>query len=273
MANQINVTEDFVYQARTNTHNTRVVADGGTVNRLRDLDTTILVEDFISQYANLSCRYSASFGQKNTAGAIDKIYDCSTNNRDLTATAGARPTYNATGRMNKASIDFDGINDLLTSPSFAFASATNSLSICMWINVPAFTSGTPTIFNASPQGNVNGYIWVYRSSATALIIQYRSASANLSITSSIFTGGLFDNTWFHLAITIDYTAAQLKVYRNGILFSTNALTTPVFPSDNHVKCFGGYNGGGNPLTGSLDDMRIYNSLLSLNDVQRMRLEM
>jgi hypothetical protein len=73
----------------------------------------------------------------------------------------------------------------------------------------------------------------------------------------------------HIAIVCDYANKSLKVYRNGVQFSTtrNLIGTPVFPSTNRIKRIGAYNTNDEKITdGSLDEVRIYNRGLSADEV-------
>ena len=61
----------------------------------------------------------------------------------------------------------------------------------------------------------------------------------------------------------------LKAYRNGVQFSTvQNITTPVFPITNMSKYIGNYNTQTtHSLTdGSLDEVRIYNRGLSVDEI-------
>lgn len=268
MANQVNIAQPFSYQTETNTHNTRVLSDSGTIDRLRDLDQNIVNQKQISQFTNLVMGVCASTGYKLTTGLFDKLYDYSGNNRDVTNTLTARPTYNATGRFNKASVDFDGTNDTVLSSAFALP-ATNAFSIACWVySVPQATAGIFSIPTSS--GN---YFRVYRLTSTtaSLRIQYLSSSTGLNVnldSPSMFSS--VDNTWFHLAITVDCTANQIKWYKNGVLLLTS--TAPVtFPADSTSKYWGSI-AASQFWNGKLDCMRLYSSVLSLADVQRIMIE-
>lgn len=271
MPNQVNIGQSFTYQAETITHETRVLADGGVISRKRDLDQNIVNQKQITQFNNLQLGFCASGGYKLTGLVYDKLYDYSGNNRDVTSSTTVRPTYNATGRFNRPSVEFDGVNDNLSSSAFSFP-ATNQISFCAWVK--ASTGAVKTIFNSSLQSNATGFFWLYRS-GNSLIFQYRSTTSggsNIAVTAGLFTTTIYDDVWVHISVTVDFTGNQVKFYRNGFLFQTSTLTTPVFPSDNTIKYFGSYNNGANYFIGSLDCVRIYSTILSLTDVQRILVE-
>jgi hypothetical protein len=67
----------------------------------------------------------------------------------------------------------------------------------------------------------------------------------------------------------DYNNKTIKAYRNGVQFGTTlTLTgTPQFPSVNRVKYIGSYDTTQYKLTdGSLDEIRIYNRGLSVEEI-------
>ena len=74
----------------------------------------------------------------------------------------------------------------------------------------------------------------------------------------------------HITAVCDYTNKTLKVYRNGVQFSTtqNITGTPLFPLTNRVKYIGSYNSsaGNGIIDGSIDEVRIYNRGLSADEV-------
>ena len=272
MSNQVNIFSDFVYQAETLTHEIRVLADSGTIDRLRDLDTNITNQKLISQYSNLQIGCGTSFGYKLTTGLVDKAYDYSGNNRDLTASGTARPTYNATGRTNKGSFTFDGTTDYLNSISLVMPN-TGTVSFCSWVKCST-VANIQTLYNDLIQDASTGYFWLYRNTSTNnLIFRYATgaSAATISFTNFWGTSGTtpLDNVWVHIAVVVNYTGNTISAYRNGILFSTQSLTTSIPPTLSGVKYFGNYQGVSHFLNGSMDDMRVYSSLLSASDAGRI----
>jgi hypothetical protein len=71
--------------------------------------------------------------------------------------------------------------------------------------------------------------------------------------------------WQHIGITMDYDAKVMRTYRNGSLDATSsALGTGTAPTSNTVSALltiGDANGSNN-INGYLDDVRVYNTLLS-----------
>ncbi|MBP9849776.1 MAG: VCBS repeat-containing protein [Flavobacterium sp.] len=64
------------------------------------------------------------------------------------------------------------------------------------------------------------------------------------------------NTWYHIAVTYDAATTTMKLYKNGVLVSTNN-TVPPFSNGNMVR-LGAYENASNLLQGNMDEVRIWN---------------
>lgn len=73
------------------------------------------------------------------------------------------------------------------------------------------------------------------------------------------------NTWYHVALTYDAATTTMKLYKNGILVSTNTAV-PAFTGGNAVR-LGSYDPTQNLLGGKLDEVRIWNRVLPQCEIQ------
>ena len=64
------------------------------------------------------------------------------------------------------------------------------------------------------------------------------------------------NTWYHVAVTYDAATTTMKLYKNGVLVSTNN-TVPPFSNGNMVR-LGAFDNASNLLQGNIDEVRIWN---------------
>jgi glucose/arabinose dehydrogenase/fibronectin type 3 domain-containing protein len=78
------------------------------------------------------------------------------------------------------------------------------------------------------------------------------------------TAALPVNTWTHLATT--YDGAQLRLYVNGVLVGTQALAGSLATSDHPLR-IGGNAVWGEFFSGRLDEVRIYNRVLTPTEIQ------
>ena len=84
--------------------------------------------------------------------------------------------------------------------------------------------------------------------------------------------GVTDNQWHHLAFAYDETTSQMKIYKDGALYSTQTWAGHGAIKMDHTKATGFYLGGkttdwGKAFNGSIDQFRLYNKALSAAEVQ------
>uniref|UniRef100_UPI003751EC87 LamG-like jellyroll fold domain-containing protein n=1 Tax=Flavobacterium sp. TaxID=239 RepID=UPI003751EC87 len=73
------------------------------------------------------------------------------------------------------------------------------------------------------------------------------------------------NTWYHVALTYDAATTTMKLYKNGVLVSTNT-SVPAFTGGNALR-LGSYDAASNQLGGKLDEVRIWNRVLPQCEIQ------
>jgi hypothetical protein len=105
----------------TNSHVARVLADGGVVYNVKELDRTLRqIKAAGIEFSELVI-YSPAWGYKGTA-TVTKLYEVIdlTGGRDLSQVTGvSQPTLTMEG--NRKAIQFDGSNDYLKSSAFTLA--------------------------------------------------------------------------------------------------------------------------------------------------------
>lgn len=74
------------------------------------------------------------------------------------------------------------------------------------------------------------------------------------------------NTWYHVAVTYDAATTTMKLYKNGALVSSNTAVPP-FVAGNAVR-LGSFDNAANLLQGNIDEVRIWNSAQTADDIQR-----
>lgn len=73
------------------------------------------------------------------------------------------------------------------------------------------------------------------------------------------------NTWYHVALTYDVATTTMKLYKNGILVSTNTNVAP-FIGGNALR-IGAFDNTQNLLGGKMDEVRIWNRVLNECEIQ------
>ena len=125
------------------------------------------------------------------------------------------------------------------------------------------------IVSDNGQSNTIGYIYFDRfTDSNILHYKYSNGTSIQNIYFADFFLDL-DNQWIHIIVICDYSNKTIKSYRNGAQFGAtqNLTLVPQFPSIDRVKYVGSSSTSANKLTdGSLDEVRIYNRGLSVEEV-------
>ncbi len=82
------------------------------------------------------------------------------------------------------------------------------------------------------------------------------------------SGNINDDAWHHLAAT--YDGANMKIYVDGSLKSTNTNYSGILPSNNDEVWIGrNYSGSNGNFTGTIDEVKIYNISLSATQIYQL----
>ena len=192
------------------------------------------------------------------------INDFSGNNHNLTNSTTANSGEDRSGNPNCA-FNFVAANgDFLkhVNPTFLNDIQNGPFSISIWYN------SLDVVGNLLTRGNISGNCrggfgeWslvLYDGNAPSLFINsYRIIGTPLD-------GSLQINEWHHLVVTCNIS--DLKVYQDGVLIEDSenvACASPASPSLNIGDLYLGEN-----LTGKLDDVIIYNRLLSQTEISQL----
>ncbi|MFH2111211.1 MAG: LamG domain-containing protein [Candidatus Bathyarchaeota archaeon] len=171
------------------------------------------------------------------------------------------------GKYGKA-LSFDGSDDYVQTVAFALSGT--ALTFATWIK-PSYVAGVyQTLISDGAQSSTIGFIWCYRNPGSYHFTwQYADGTAYRTAQSNNFFAGC-DGVWTHVAVVCDYAAKTVRFYRNGVFIEELSMSgVPVFPSVNRAKYLGKYNAAIHPLTGCLDDTRIYIGAFSDAEVYRL----
>ncbi len=125
--------------------------------------------------------------------------------------------------------------------NIAFAnrtSSTNNDGVMIWI---------------SSWATDNGYIWLY--------------TGNGAAQENIQAGGyLVDNTWAHLAFTLDKGNGRGRIYLNGSRVDTDSTFLTDYATSGNAAVLGAANDNTSPAGGLFDDFRIYQAVLTPEEI-------
>jgi hypothetical protein len=153
---------------------------------------------------------------------------------------------------------FDGLDDRVNVPHNDALSLTNAFTLSTWIN--SYTlSGYDLVLNKGTSGNNQNY-W-FGTLDDEITFGFYTGTWREFNTSSV---NLQQNTWYHIAATFDDASDEVRLYLDGS--EVLSTTTTVSPTPNTEDLQIGRSQHGEYWGGKLDDIRIYDRVLSAAEV-------
>lgn len=173
-------------------------------------------------------------------------------------------------RLNKA-VSLDGVTyyTIANESQFDFE-RTNPFSVACWVK-GTNVGNREVIVSKMNTVNTTGYCLNF-STGNNLIFRLINTNGTNDINVA-YTTNLRDGNWHHIVVTYDgsSSASGVLFYIDGTLatptITTNNLSATILNGINVVV--GAFADGTNPITGSIDDVRIWNIVLSLAQVQTL----
>lgn len=173
--------------------------------------------------------------------------------------------WNSSGKFGNA-LSFDGTDDYINTTSFSIPNTNGVITFEFWTN-SSLAAQSQTLIGEAAQSSALGYIWIYRNiNSNNLYFQYANGTTAKSFAFGNFYQGLND-TWIHTVIVANYTNRSVKVYRNGVLFSTQTVTdNMLYPSTSRVKYIGSFSSALHRFKGRMDEVKIITRELSADEI-------
>jgi glucose/arabinose dehydrogenase len=212
--------------------------------------------------------YAANFSLTSTAppglvaaytfdeGNGGTLYDVSGNNNNGTLSG---PVWVGGGKYGGA-LSFNGTSDIVNVTDSASLDFTNGLTLEAWVNPTQIgTAWRSVIFKERPGGMLYSLYAGNGSNRPLGQAFLQGAEQNAAGTSAVSL-----NTWTHLTST--YDGANLKLYVNGTLVSTKAVTGTLANTADPLR-IGGNSIWGEFFQGQIDNVRLYNRALMASEIQ------
>lgn len=168
------------------------------------------------------------------------------------------------GKVNNA-LRFNGSSYLDCGNNADIAEiAQDGFSISVWVKI--FEGGSSGLNNTiiSTAGTASGHYKMVVNATSNLVGTLYTSSGSETVTSSI---NVADGNWHNLIMVYNSDDLELKLYIDGVLDNTTSIVgTVAIPGDITNIYLGTYNAGIDFFIGMMDDFRIYNMPLSLNDI-------
>lgn len=162
-------------------------------------------------------------------------------------------------------LSFDGNDDYVSVPGFNLATnPPDKLSFAFWLNDGA-GDNDQTFLSDAGQSGTSGFIAIQRNTGS-LVYGYADGASP----KSLYFTGFFSTTqasWKHVVITADYSTKEIKVYKDGNQVGAQTMSNSLAP-DSDKLFIGAYSSAhASKLTGNIYDVRIYNRILSDNEIK------
>ncbi len=174
------------------------------------------------------------------------------------------------GIVGSGSLNFDGIDDYVSTPSIDVG---NAFSFNTWVRVNSGSANLETIVaNGAGGSQTAGFRFFVYGSAHATTpgrIQFETGNGTLGAAANTAIGALPFDQWVHVALTVDRTAGTAHIYINGIDRTAGSAVRTDFPTAAPLTI-------GRMVTaayffgGGMDDFRLYSRVLASADIDQLR---
>lgn len=179
-------------------------------------------------------------------------YDYSGNSGTGTLTNG--PTWQTVSSCKRGGcLSFDGVDDNVSISSSVYA-LRNAVTLATWIN-PAGITGAKNMIR-----NFNAWDYRLYQNSSGLTMQVSLDDGNSGY--HTVSSGITASTWQHVVGTFD--GSRVKLFINGIQVKDDSASGSIQTPGSGVNIGVG---GGEAFYGSIDDVRIYNRALSVDEIQ------
>ena len=181
-----------------------------------------------------------------------------------TATLNTGATFTTQSAEGPFALGLDGATGFAGVGTFNLGTA---FTIAMRLHIPGAATNIQTLAANTPGGSAqNGFrffVDTYQTNDRRLILETGNGTTGASIRSG--ANLITSDQWSHVAVTIDRTAGTAKLYYRGVdTGATGAIRTDF--ANNAVLQFGAMLNAGSPLRDALDDVRVYNRVLSATEI-------
>ena len=199
----------------------------------------------------------------------DNTEDSSPNDRPTTESG--TPVY-IPAQIEKG-IDFSGGSIYFRSTNaYGLDVSSEALAISCWVNHDGITgTANEQIFisnNTSGSGFAGISLGMKKGGDLIFTYPRTDTNDNQIIDADFFTGNF--NAWVHVVCVADWAANEVRFYRDNVLVHTEAMIDAELPTLTTEKMHIGAGVGGiSDYLGSLDDIRLYDDVLSVSEINKI----
>ncbi len=162
-------------------------------------------------------------------------------------------------------LEFDGINDYVDIPDDISLRTTSDWTRVIWVKSTTPSEGDGDLHDAWSQRITTNKFLIRVHATGSWIFYYKSTGGGFSSAQIPRSS----NTFQHLVVA--KSGADISFYLNGEQ-TVDANNAEDFSNDSHRISLGSHFGGDRPFPGIIDDVRIYNTALTAQEVSRIYAE-
>ncbi|MGE0267765.1 MAG: LamG-like jellyroll fold domain-containing protein [Candidatus Omnitrophota bacterium] len=193
-----------------------------------------------------------------------------------TGNVAANTAVPAVNFTNLRSVDFDGAGDYISFGDMNVIDGATTLSVALWVQVDNLTADNSLINKDVHGANAEFLLWrdeagsvSGRTDIFSILISNGSTDARIEGA----TNSANDANWHHVAVTFQAgSVTGLRLYIDGVEDPNSPVSTAAIAaleSNANPVRIGADSSGGVGLNGRMDDVRLYNRLLSTTEIQRL----
>ena len=166
---------------------------------------------------------------------------------------------------DQKSLNFDGTDQYVDIDVVADSINPNAFSISAWFKFTGAVTSGRHIFRTQVDSNNLIQLFYHASANDMRFVQKRGGTPYQADSNGSIVGVETDGRWHHAVGTIDNSAGEIKFYLDSELKETTSLEG-TFSGDCSIADIGQTTQGGNYWYGNLNDVAIYNAVLTAANV-------
>ena len=140
-------------------------------------------------------------------------------------------------------------------------------TISMWLRNDSVGAGSKLAIWLQKDSTVGRKLGFYTTAAGTSIFLASGSNSTASSVQTYKSRGLRAAVWYHVSVTFSATAAS-AIYFGGT-FNTSVTKDQTWGLGTRQKIIGDIAGGGNPWVGDIDEVRIYNRILTSTEINNV----
>jgi hypothetical protein len=180
------------------------------------------------------------------------------------------PRWNVNGRSGRA-IRFDGVEEFLYIPTSSLIDALETFTVETWISHEGWGSEHATIFNKPVSERISenpGSVYTLKRDGNSGRISFEITLENDQVISVTSRDEIPANEWVH--VTATFNGSELRLYLDGQEEDSRLVDAPLLQTNSSRLYLGSRwsnSTNANRFNGSLDEFRLYERVLSKEQIQ------